>query len=293
MFRNETTHGRMGCSPISRPRALETAVLLLGLILFGFVLVENLVGRSEDKGEFGAAILFGTEEVDFSRFEHTSKDHARLPCLLCHKRDDNSARMQFPGKVDHLPCASCHVQQFSDSSSPICTICHTNPSTGAMKRFPELKTFGMKFDHSRHLRVNCATCHRSSGSGAGRTIPSGTSAHTTCFRCHSPYSSDPLNSCNMCHQPGRLTRTPVISAAFRRSFSHSRHLTAKGMSCASCHSTRAGAPIRRQVTSPLTSMHFAPRGLLSCGGCHNGKRAFGADDFSNCRKCHRGNSFRF
>jgi hypothetical protein len=27
--------------------------------------------------------------------------------------------------------------------------------------------------------------------------------------------------------------------------------------------------------------------------CHNGKRAFGDDDFSVCKRCHTGNAWRF
>jgi hypothetical protein len=27
--------------------------------------------------------------------------------------------------------------------------------------------------------------------------------------------------------------------------------------------------------------------------CHNDKRAFGGDDFSDCKRCHQGPTFRF
>src|SRR5437868_14234835 len=41
---------------------------------------------------------------DFSQFAHT-KTHARLPCLLCHRRDDNSPPPRLPGPT---PCARRH-----------------------------------------------------------------------------------------------------------------------------------------------------------------------------------------
>ena len=84
-------------------------------------------------------------------------------CLLCHRRESNSPRPQLPGKSGHVPCTGCHAQQFSNSDSPICTICHTDVKSGALKPFPRLKSFSMKFDHARHMKmqdVNCATCHR-------------------------------------------------------------------------------------------------------------------------------------
>ena len=47
------------------------------------------------------------------------------------------------------------------------------------------------------------------------------------------------------------------------------------------------------ATALVASMHFPPRGALSCASCHNNKRAFGGDDFQDCRRCHRGGNFKF
>ena len=229
------------------------------------------------------------EGQDFSRFVHSSPSHTRMPCLICHKRDTNASRMSFPGREGHTPCIGCHQQQFSDNTHPICTICHTDVG---MKRFPGLRSFGRKFDHSRHRSANCAVCHKASQRGVAFSIPSGANAHTTCFRCHSSNTSASMSSCGVCHQPGRLVRTPESARAFKMSFSHARHIRG-GLSCASCHTVRAGAATGRQVSSPAASMHFPPARTASCGGCHNGMRTFGADNFANCKRCHVGNTFRF
>jgi c(7)-type cytochrome triheme protein len=231
------------------------------------------------------------QDKDYSRFTHSNQFHSRLPCLLCHRRDDNSARMRYPGKINHLPCAGCHSLQFSDPSSPICTICHTNPQTGATKGFLRLRSFNARFNHAKHSRVNCATCHRPSRGGVARSIPSGSAAHTTCFQCHTNRASLAMTSCSVCHQPGRLVRTSETAVAFRRSFSHAKH--SQRMNCSTCHVVRAGSARGRQVTSPAASMHFPPGNSPSCGACHNGERAFGANDFTNCRRCHTGQTFRF
>jgi len=228
------------------------------------------------------------QEKDFSRFTHTNEYHSRMPCLLCHRRDTNSSRISFPGKAGHTPCIGCHAAQFSDNTSPICTICHT--ATG-MKAFPRLKTFGRKFDHPKHSRVNCAVCHKTSQGGVGFSIPSGANAHATCIQCHSSSSTASMSSCSVCHQQGPLVRTPETARSFRANFSHSKH-TRTGMSCASCHSVRPGAT-GKQVASPVLSMHFPPAGRVSCGNCHNGTKTFGANDFANCKRCHNGNTFRF
>jgi c(7)-type cytochrome triheme protein len=227
---------------------------------------------------------------DYSRFLHTNPAHTRLPCLLCHRRDDNSPRIRFPGSRGHMPCAGCHTAEFAGNTSPMCTICHT--ATG-LKSFPPLRSFSARFDHGRHQRVNCAVCHKSTNRGVALSIPSGGGAHATCFSCHSASAPASMSSCSVCHQPGRLTRTSESARSFKLGFSHARHTRGTAMSCAVCHSVKAGSARGRQVSTPAAQMHFAAPGSLSCGGCHNGTRAFGPNDFANCKRCHTGRTFRF
>jgi len=65
------------------------------------------------------------------------------------------------------------------------------------------------------------------------------------------------------------------------------------MNCATCHNVRAGAPQGRQVTSTTPTQHFGSARGQSCITCHNERRAFGGDDFSSCKRCHKGKTFRF
>jgi len=271
-------------------RLLQLTVFVLGCVAlaYAFAAFPKTTAAEEPAGE--PAVMTEPQGEDYSKFLHSNASHSRLPCLLCHRRDDNSTRIGFPGKGGHLPCAGCHTQQFADNTSPMCTICHT--STG-MKRFPGLRSFSTKFDHGRHLRVSCSQCHRSSGRGVSLSIPSGANAHASCFQCHSSAAPANMSSCDTCHQPGRRNWTSEGARAFKMSFSHQRHVRGADISCANCHTIRPGAPRGRQVSSPLASMHFAPAKSMSCGGCHNSKKAFGADDFTNCKRCHTGSSFRF
>ncbi len=278
----------------TKTRLLSILIVLLGgAALFGYVTASRGLAHSDGtaSGSTVSEPAIEPQEKDYSRFTHTNEYHSRMPCLLCHRRDSNSPRVSFPGKSGHTPCIGCHSLQFSDTSSPICTICHTDLGSGAMKAFPRLKTFGRKFDHPRHSRVNCAVCHRSSQRGVAFSIPSGANAHATCFQCHSSSASFSMASCSVCHEQGRLVRTSESARAFKANFSHSEHI-AKGSSCASCHNVRPG-PTGRQVSSPVLSMHFPPAGRASCGQCHNGTKAFGANDFANCKRCHNANTFKF
>jgi len=238
------------------------------------------------------------EGLDYSKFQHTSRNHSRLPCLLCHRRDSNAPVPRRPGASQHLPCAGCHAQQFQNAESPICTICHTDVKSGAVKPFPSrLISFRMKFDHAKHLAmgsVSCATCHRQVRGGVAMTIPADFNAHETCFRCHTARAQSngrDISSCGTCHQLGGYSRTAQNMPAFRVGFSHAKH--DQKTSCNDCHQVRAGMPQRLQVTTPEPLNHHASGRGQSCASCHDGKRAFGDDDFTVCKRCHTGAVWRF
>jgi c(7)-type cytochrome triheme protein len=229
---------------------------------------------------------------NFSKFDHGSAEHGRMPCLLCHVRNDNSARLRIPSNINHEPCAACHQAQFKDPASGICTICHTGPQGGALKAMPGLQDFTSKFDHAKHLRqTNCATCHASNRGGRGFSVPSGANAHVTCFGCHTNQSA--IASCDTCHVGGRPVRNNDNAKAYSVNFSHTAHVRGASLNCTSCHSVLAGTIKGRQVTAPAAAEHFAPPGTMSCASCHNNKRAFGPPDFADCRRCHTGKTFKF
>lgn len=235
---------------------------------------------------------------DYSKFKHENPNHSRLPCLLCHRRETNAARPALPGKDSHAPCAGCHAQQFAGSSGPMCGICHTDAQSGKLKPFPRLRSFNMRFDHARHQRMagGCASCHRPARGGVAIAIPAGLNAHSNCFRCHTPQAKSgdrDISSCGICHQPGSHTRMSQSAAAFRVGFSHAKHDKSEGLTCSECHRVRTGVARRAQVSAPQPLNHHASAGAFSCMTCHNGKRAFGGDDFSACKRCHRGDTWHF
>jgi c(7)-type cytochrome triheme protein len=278
---------------------LSKITFIVALIVAGMTFVTVLNSRASESMPSiltTQAQMQFPEGLDYAKFQHSSQNHARLPCRLCHRREDNSPRPKLPGGSGHLPCAGCHTQQFANSNSPICTVCHTDVKSAALKPFPRLQSFRMKFDHSRHLSmgsVSCATCHRPARAGVALSIPAGFNAHTTCFRCHTPRAQSggrDISSCGTCHQPGGYSRTPELAQAFRVSFNHARH---QKVTCTECHQVRAGMPQRRQVTAPQPLNHHATGRGQSCMTCHDGKRAFGGDDFAVCKRCHTGATWHF
>lgn len=286
-------------------RRVSAAVAVLGGIAILWLLAIDLRVAAHFR-EPALVEAYGPEtespdpSADFRKFSHTGGKHAQLPCLLCHQRNDSSTRPKFSG---HLPCTGCHVQQFSDTTSGICSICHQNENGGTLKAFPGLRTFALRFDHARHTSgaartsAGCVACHSTSSRVPSATIPSGARAHSNCFQCHTPQAKNSagagIGSCDTCHQSGTPQRISTWAPAFRVGFSHGKHTAQKGLNCTDCHSVRAGAMTGRQVSAPSPLQHHASARAMSCITCHNGKRAFGEDDFTSCRKCHQGAHFYF
>ena len=278
-------------------RWLSVFTLVAGSLAFTFLNLSS--AHISDSTADSQGQLFPTQfqntSGDYSKFPHVNAAHSRLPCLLCHRRDNNSP--QPIRSTGHTPCAGCHAQEFANSGSSICTICHTNveSSKPPVKPFPSLKTFNMKFDHARHTGVACATCHKPQARGVAFSIPARLRAHETCFTCHASRAEAngrDISSCSTCHKPGSYSRTPEMAKAFRVNFSHARHARER-LGCDDCHSVRAGATQQRQVTSPVATQHFPPARGKSCATCHDNAKAFGGDDFSSCKRCHQKPTFRF
>ncbi len=236
--------------------------------------------------------------ADLGKFRHATGQHARLACLMCHQRTDNASRLKLPG---HTPCAGCHAQEFANPASPICTICHTAPPAAPVKPFPPRRSFTSKFDHARHNRgaakprAGCAACHVPERRGVALSIPMGMSAHSTCFQCHSPRAragGRDISSCSTCHTLGRVNRASENSPSYAMNFDHGEH-AAKGLECAACHVLVPGAPQSRQVTSPRPLQHRPAGGATTCATCHNGNKVFGSDNFSDCKRCHTGDTWHF
>ena len=290
---------RCGSTPSLRLRWIFALALAAIAITPGVVSLNVWASPDESNESHLSALDPQDQNIDFSKFYHNNANHARLPCLLCHRREGTAAKTVMPGAGGHLPCTGCHAKEFANSSSPVCTVCHTNTQSGALKPFPALKSFNVRFDHSLHTRgqrASCSSCHGPARSGVAMTIPAGLNAHTTCFRCHGPQAKAAdgrdISSCGTCHQLGGYGRTSTQAAAFKVGFSHAKHDRSEKLECSACHNIRAGMPQRRQVTAPLALNHHAPAGASSCATCHNGKRAFGGDDFSVCTRCHK-TSWRF
>ena len=251
---------------------------------------------------FASAYSQGNE-VDYSKFLHTSQRHASIACVNCHRRNDNSAQPTFPG---HKDCTSCHLSQFTTPNVAMCSICHTGVSgtPPPMRAFTQefKEGFNVKFDHAQHMtgsgkpKNGCTACHGGSLRRASAlSIPTGISAHNGCYTCHTPGAQSngrDISSCGVCHAQKAFARTPTDSPAYRIGFSHAQHSTRQRLGCADCHNYTAGLPQRCQVSSSRALEHF-PTGNSTCATCHNGLRSLGAHlDFKNCRPCHTGQSFR-
>ena len=285
-----------------RRRKVLLAVLVVTIFSFAVMMACSNTGRSSStpatKDPPGGApktpaAVANNPGADYSKFSHGVAGHSRLPCLLCHRREGNpTVPVRSQG---HTPCAGCHAQQFEQSSGPMCAICHVKVEAGnrEIKPFPKLASFNRVFDHAKHRGVSCAKCHKPERRGVAQSIPQGFDAHTTCYECHAPRAQSDegdISSCATCHKPGSFTRAPEWTKAYGVSFSHAKHNARGRLTCSDCHNVRAGT--QGGVSSPAPLMHKASPRAQSCMTCHDGKRAFG-ENFTSCKNCHQGQTFRF
>ena len=291
----------------ARPRAVRRSLRALAACAFASLL--PLALASYNRTPASTPALSGVYAVAFepqgggSRFSHTTGRHASLACASCHERPDNSSAPRWPG---HKACIDCHAQDFvtRGAQMQICANCHSNleGNNPPLKAFPGLADFNMRFDHARHMAggarpaEGCASCHRPVRRGVALSIPAGAPAHDNCYSCHTPNARGPagdIGSCSTCHARGGYRRTPTNARAYSVSFRHAAHGARQGMRCDDCHRVRAGEGQGRQVTSPQPTQHFGSARAQTCMTCHNNRRAFGGDDFADCKRCHKGQTFRF
>jgi c(7)-type cytochrome triheme protein len=284
-------------------RLLSRLVLLLGFSGLLFIFASGRLAPSTPAAALPDPATLTPQSGDGSNFSHSIQQHASLACNDCHRRTDNSSRPKLPG---HKACIDCHIQEFTTSDSPLCMNCHTNVASNhpPLKAFPGLTGFNMRFDHAQHMQGSarpeqgCASCHLPMRRGVALSIPSGEGAHDNCYRCHTPNAQAPtagrdIASCSTCHAQGGYARTPTNARAYAVSFSHATHSARQGLRCDECHQVRAGVGQSRQVTAPRPTQHFGSARAQSCMTCHDNRRAFGGEDFADCKRCHKGQTFRF
>jgi c(7)-type cytochrome triheme protein len=151
-------------------------------------------------------------------------------------------------------CLGCHPEPFR-MLKPVRRIVHAEMESGG----------------------SCGRCH--DGRGAF-----GVSDAAACQGCHAgrPKAGSAARSA-AAGVPARKLPGPI---AFRRGESSPgavrfRHETHPGAGCSTCHPK----PFAMRSTGgrPGAAMHEA----AACGGCHDGQRAFGAEDAEACARCHR------
>jgi len=281
-------------------RALSLAFASATLAAFALAFVPGLFKTASRARVFNAAASYA-QGGGVQSFSHSTAQHAALACDSCHRRADNSPRPSLPG---HKACFECHQPEFMAADGRFCAGCHTDLSTGdpPLKSFPALRSFNARFDHASHAQgagrpeQGCASCHLPARRGVALSIPAGASAHENCYNCHTPRAraeGRDISSCATCHALGGYARTPTGARAYSVSFSHATHGPRQNLRCDECHTVRAGAGQGRQVASPQPTQHFGSARARSCMTCHDNRRAFGGDDFADCKRCHKGQTFRF
>jgi c(7)-type cytochrome triheme protein len=188
----------------------------------------------------------------------------RLPADIVYEQPADSDRAVIFRHSTHVAmagnrCLGCHPEPFR-MLRPVRHASHVEMDRGG--------SCGICHDSRTAFGVRdsaaCQTCH------AGRPAPDLAGGKKADSAAEGPRGS----------LPKRIRFTRGEASPGPVSFRHDRHPMEGG--CVSCHPK----PFAMKASGgrPGGAMHEA----AACGGCHDGRRAFGVEDASACARCHAG-----
>jgi hypothetical protein len=220
----------------------------------GGALVPSPAGRAQWRSEplaLSHPVTLAMEQGqgrDTARFEHAR--HGTLSCTTCHETRTGHGTLKVSVARD---CQGCH--HANTATARDCSRCHTPAELGvarpiatpmALTVWPQPRTRELSFSHTRHTRLECASCHAS-----GRLM----AVARTCASCHEDHHTAD-NDCSSCHAPARVT--------------HTRAVHATGCATSGCHVQERGAAV-----SPVRA---------TCLACHAEQREHKPN--RECAPCH-------
>ncbi|MEP6864270.1 MAG: cytochrome c3 family protein [Deltaproteobacteria bacterium] len=223
-------------------------------------------------------------------FPHRKHVLAGVPCTRCHANvaHDDGQTLHLPSEAS---CVECHTKPHDTRP---CFACHV--ASAALGELVEARDH-LRFDHARHAKADCVSCHIGISEGDERLRP----PMATCFRCHAHDAARDARTCATCHRDLADSQTlPQSHLAHDGDWmrEHGTRAASSGDSCQACHRdsfcaechgvTVAVLPATAHFADPFApSVHragFTARHALEaradpgkCTTCHQPER---------CAECH-------
>jgi c(7)-type cytochrome triheme protein len=247
------------------------------LILFALVLslsVESTVSAVTVRD--AVYLTKNAGKVVFSHTEHISRKGLNNNCRACH-----DAIFDLKKKK--------HVSMAEMEKGRSCGACHDGKNAFALKECArchktrdlvyKVKATGPTgFSHTSHLATtsDCGVCHPSLFAAGPNKRFSMTDMEKgkSCGACHNGRKAFGLDACVTCHPVKAITYK--VKETGPTHFSHNTHLEVA--KCGTCH-PKLYAPNQKNKRVGMAAMEKG----LSCGACHNSRKAFSVKE---CSKCH-------
>lgn len=223
-------------------------------------------------------------------FSHKRHAATGLVCGSCHptlfKMERTHGVMTMAGMESGKFCGHCHNGKGAFKTSD-CGRCHRGGASGGGMIAFEGGGFGqVLFSHEKHLAkgLECKNCHATLfgyGRSATKVTMDGMRAGRSCGGCHNGSKAFSSEQCDRCHKGGKKDGGIIAyegGGGGKVMFSHEMHI-AMGLDCKGCHTALFGYR-KNSTNNSMDSIN----GGKSCGGCHDGKKAFAAD---KCDGCHQ------
>ena len=175
----------------------------------------------------------------------------------------------------HTTCFQCHtaLKTVGENNIGRCSTCHElgprNPIVDSNA------TIGFNFDHSKHSKVDCGSCHQSQvGNGMSAVkVSMHSNAANSCATCHNgsrTFGASNFANCRQCHGEIGGQKT------FGVKFSHATHTKQQ---CSVCH--RPAGKTGNFVVPDGTAAHN------TCWQCRSPMKGGGSFLNGKCFTCHQ------
>jgi hypothetical protein len=254
---------------------MRATILLGGLVALTALPACSVIrGRTRSKGE-----------IIFSHTQHV----AQADCADCHgevPKSQGPTRGAFIPR-GHAGCASCHELEIKNR----CDLCHRGKKEGVELRRVDRK---LRFAHSRHENVDCATCHPKDKQG-GAFVP----GHPTCNVAGCHRVAYKALECGRCHQDlqrfrGQPSGFLVHGADFARE--HGKMARQASRACAQCHDQTYCAECHQAGTALARPSILWPekvdRGFIHRGDWESRHMIEARAEPQSCYRCHGQRSCR-
>jgi len=235
-----------------------------------------------------ADITYDEKSVGAVKFSHDNHLAMDFKCKQCHtgrfKPKVGATGLNMDAMFAGKQCGTCHNGKKAFTVSD-CRSCHSGDRVPSDLTYKVESVGPVTFSHQNHVAMDlkCNECHTGvfkPKANANGINMEHINAGKQCGTCHNGKRAFTASDCRSCHTGDSVPKDITLpeESLGPVTFSHQNHV-GMDLKCTECHND----VFKAKAHANKITMDEINAGK-QCGTCHNGKRAFAADE--DCMKCH-------